>query len=137
MDIKEYAAGLGIDLSTDTTIKSEIRYIIIVELVHNKRRYTSTNKIPDTDILRAKEMAFARFKKLKIKSTDLITFRCLEIKYADVPIESVLTPLRIEMQPVFSKWLTPEELKLLITNENTGNSIEETGISSPICNDSP
>ena len=115
MDIKEMAAGLGIDL-TSQKIRTEKRYLVIVEVVHGKRKRVGANKYPNLDPLEAKKEALSCFK-FTIKHTDLISFRCLEIKYADVPIDTVLTGSTYEMQPIFSRWLAPEELKeLLKTN---------------------
>ena len=108
MDIVEYAKGLGVDLSQ--RVKSEKRYLVIVEVVHNDKKYVGANQLPHIDIQLAKRQALECIK-VKVKQTDLITFRCLEIIYADVPVED-----KWEMQPVFSRWIKPEELKSLLTN---------------------
>jgi hypothetical protein len=120
MEINEFAAGLGlkIDEAPEIKIRSEKRYMIIVEFIHKNRKYVNANKVPEIDANKAKEKAFGKFKNLKPHKDDLLTFRCLEITYAHVPIETtLLSQTKYEMQPIISKWLTNEQLKLLITNE--------------------
>ena len=128
MDLNEYAKSLIEETEYEHQIKSEKRYLIIVEIVTNKRKYVLSNKNPNSNIKQAKEDVLSKFKR-KLKSTDIISFRCLEITFADVLIETMLAQSKWEMQPIHSRWMSPEEMRLII-NETAGNSIGETTESS-------
>ena len=110
MDIKAYLDELGIEIkleSQEKIAKSEKRYVFIIEIVGKKKRVYS-NKIPNIDIKKAKELAIT---KIKINKDDIMTIRCLEITYANVPVETMLTQTKWEIQPIYSRWMNPEELK--------------------------
>ena len=121
MNVQQAAESLGIILD-EHRIKSEKKYTVIVEVVHGKRKYVGANKIPNIDVFKAKEEAISRFK-FKLEQTDLITVRCMETTYADVPIDSMLTGTTWERQAIYSRWFEPEEIRLLINNGLEGNSI--------------
>jgi len=113
MDLNDFKEDLGIELNKETKIRSEKRYTVVVELVHKNKRYAFNSGTPIIDPEKAKESVLSKIN-FNITDDDLITFRCIEIIYATVPIETVLTGTKYEMQAIASKWLSPEELKSLI-----------------------
>jgi len=108
MDLTEYAKGLGVDL-TEKKIISEKRYTVIIEVIHKDKKYAAANTKPVANIQEAKKIALNKLKFIPQKD-DLMTYRCLEITYATVPIENILINTRWELQPIVSRWLTHEEL---------------------------
>jgi hypothetical protein len=95
-------------------LRKETRYLIIVQVNHDGKVYSSSNKIPITDLKKAKEIAVKCLpKNLSLTKEDYCVFKGFKYIYADVPIKGVVSEDRYEMQCVLSKSLTEEELKQL------------------------
>ena len=126
-DLTEVAKGLGIELEDpEFKIRSEKRYTVIMELIHNNKRYVFSSGTNITDPIKAKNEVMSKIT-FELTKDDIITFRCIETVYAIVPIDTVLSGSTYEMQAVASKWLSPEELKELINYEATGTTPEGEG----------
>ena len=118
--LKKYGEAYGIKIETNEIskkIKQELRYIIIIEIIHENKRYSFSNIKPNKNIKEAKEIALKKVKKkIKFNLTDknFITFSCLEILFSDVPVEKLLKENATEMQAIQSRWLSNEELEDLM-----------------------
>jgi hypothetical protein len=93
-------------------LKKEYRYVIIVQIEHNNKMYSSSNKEPINDLKKAKQIALKNLKvNFKITNKDNIIIRGFKYLYADIPIKNIITGLRYEMQCISCKSLTEEEIK--------------------------
>jgi len=113
--LDKFADKLGIKLESvtpiDDKIYSEKRYLVIIEVFRKTARAYS-NMTPNKDINKAKAEAMEN---IKIKKDDVVSFRAVEITYATVPIETMLTKTKYELQPVHSRWMTHDEIESLLT----------------------
>jgi hypothetical protein len=95
-------------------LRKETRYLIIVQVSHEGKTYSSSNKIPIADLKKAKEIAVNNLPKdLLLTKEDYCIFKGFKYIYADVPIKGLISDDRYEMQCILSKSLTEEELKSL------------------------
>jgi hypothetical protein len=114
MTINDRASGLGLEFDEETTHKIYAikKYVVIIERFRGSKKKVVSNETPIADIHKAKEIAM---KKLTVKADDSLTFRCLEITEAIVPIETLIQGTIHEIQSIHSKWLNHEELLALTT----------------------
>ena len=130
----EIASELGIVLETERKLFSEKRYLVIIEVIKDKKRIVGTNVTPISNLQEAIEISYDKIKH-RITENDSLTYRVMELVFADVPIETLLGGEQYEVQPITSRWLSIDELKQLINYESQiirehlstiGDSIEET-----------
>src|SRR5215469_12528306 len=117
MNELDYAKELGIDLSEipdEDIIKYEKKYLVIIEIIRNDKKYSMSNIDPIKDIHEAKKIALSKAA-IKIKDDDTLSFRVLEIHYADVLIESNIQEPFWDFQPIHSRWFYPWEIKEIFT----------------------
>jgi hypothetical protein len=119
-NLEDSAQALGIkldDVQESEGLKKEKRYCFIIHILRGKESYIGTTKEPHPDFKEAKRIAINRLKQQlkRIKKHDIISFKCLEFTYCDVPIDSVLKGMIYKMQPVSNRWMTPEEIEELVT----------------------
>jgi len=108
---KELAAQLGIEIK-DKKLYYEKRYLILVEQVKDDKKFAYSNNKPIPDIKEAKSIALAKVN--NIEKDDLITFRAIELEFAEVPINTLLGGKQTDIQPISSRYLLPKELKELL-----------------------
>jgi hypothetical protein len=119
MSIEDSALALGIeidDVKNTKKLKKEKRYYVIVHILRGKKSFIGSTPFPNANIKIARKMALAdlehRIK--KVKKNDIVSIKCLEITYCDVPIDTVLKGVIYKMQPVSNRWMLPEEIEKLI-----------------------
>jgi len=117
--LQQYSESFGIKSNEvfNDKIKQEYRYLIIIEVIHKNKTYSASNVKPINNIKKAKEIAFKKLKeriKFKITEKNYITISGMEFLYSDVPVENILKEHSTEMQSIKSRWLTNDELEVLL-----------------------
>jgi len=118
MNNLEGAKLLGFDIEeiiNDNSIKTEKRYNIFIQIVRDGKTVTGATQKSKRDIIEARNEAIRNLGKKyhKRKEGDLVSIKGLEITLSSVPINTVLSGKKFELQPISSRWLTPEELENL------------------------
>jgi hypothetical protein len=90
-------------------LKKEIRYLIIAQGEFEGKTYSSSNKNPHLDLEFAKKTALDNFP-VNIKTN--ICLHGYKYIYAEVPIYNIIMGTKYELQPIYCKVLTQEELNL-------------------------
>jgi hypothetical protein len=93
-------------------LRKEYRYVLIIQLEHEGKLYSSSNKNPVNDLKLAKEIALKNFHvNFNITNKDNIIIRGFKYLYADVPINDIILGTKNEMQCISCKSLTEQEIK--------------------------
>jgi hypothetical protein len=93
----------------------EKRYCVIIHVLRKKKTFMGANRTPHRDLAEAKKTAWAELiKQVRPKKSDVLTIKCMELEYCDVPINTVLAGTTYEMQPISNRWMTPEELRTIV-----------------------
>jgi len=94
------------------SLRKEYKYLIIIQIEHEGKIYTSSNKDPVNDLKLAKEIAVKNFPvNLQITNNDTVLIKGFKYIYADVPINTVITGICYEFQCIACESLTEDELK--------------------------
>jgi hypothetical protein len=117
MSLEDAAAALGIELdevSTEQKLKTEKRYCFIVHVLRGKKAFMGATPEPVTNIKKARRQALKHlFGQVKtMKKNDIVSFKCMEFVYSDVPIDTIVRGVIYKMQPVSNRWMTPEEIEV-------------------------
>lgn len=108
--------GINIE-NTQKEVFTENRYLVIIEVIKDKKKYAFSNKTPEADLKEAKRKALSK-SAFKVSNTDILTMRVLEIQFADVPVDQPLSDeTYYNVEPIYSRWLLPEEIKAIITTK--------------------
>jgi len=117
------AKELGIEIE-EKRLFSEKRYLVIIEIIKDEKRHVTSNVTPIADIQKAKKIAIKRAA-IKISENDTMTFRVLELVFAEVPVTTTLLDNKRKyiIEPITSRWLEGEELSQLIKYENVPTTL--------------
>jgi hypothetical protein len=91
------------------SLRKEYRYLIIIQVEQDGKKYSSSNVTPISDIKLAKEIAIKNFK-VNLKNKANIIIRGFKYLFADVPISNIITGTKYEMQCISCKSLSEEEI---------------------------
>jgi hypothetical protein len=119
MSLKDAANALGIQLDEVSDIeglKKETRYCFIIHILRGKKSFVGVTNVPMKDPKKARKIAMKHLQSQvkNVKKNDIISIKCMEVLYCDVPIDTVLKGMMYNMQPVSNRWLLPEEIEKLI-----------------------
>jgi hypothetical protein len=90
-------------------LRKEYRYLIIIQVEQDGKKYSSSNVTPITDIKLAKEIAIKNFN-VNLKNKANIIIRGFKYLFADVPISNVIMGTKYEMQCISCNSLSEEEI---------------------------
>jgi hypothetical protein len=119
MSLEDAATALGIqldDVSKEVNLKKEKRFCFIIHILRGSKSFIGTTDKPISNFKKARKIAMNDLQQQihKVKKNDIISIKCLEIIYCDVPVNTILKGTLYNMQPISSRWMLPEEIEKLI-----------------------